>query len=199
MTLPCNGHGTDPTGPVRQSFGAIAAVATSSDAPGGVVDVRSIAGNIFGNNRAFDVSGRNRLVVSGVPKNYAYPPSAGKQNITLTRTGGFSNFNPVVDASSPTVGDKGGKNELRSFSGNIIIGTSALVSAAVPAGTGSVQGINLLTSCLGVIGTGTVTPAATISGGCVPAAPAALYLTCASVPVKIGDRDPDSSGNGVGF
>jgi hypothetical protein len=175
-----NGHGIDPTGPVRTSFGAIAAIATASDAPGGLVDVRSLEGNIFGNDRAFDVSGRNRLAT-----NFAHIRLWSKLNIVLNRPGANNNFNPVVDASSPSIGDKGGTNELRSYSGGIMVGANALVSAAVPLGNGSVQGANMLTSCLGVTGTGSITPADTNpadnSGICPPgnpAAPVPLYTDC---------------------
>ncbi len=175
-----NGHGTDPTGPVRESFGAIAAIATASDAPGGLVDVRSIEGNIIADNRAFDVSGRNRLSV-----NYANIRLYAKLNIALTRSGANNNFNPVVDASSPSVGDKGGKNELRSYSGNITIGSNARVSAVVPLGQGSVQGINLLTSCLGITNSGTVQPADLVNGDdigtCSPSQPTPLYTDCQSL------------------
>lgn len=172
-----NGHGADPTGAVRESFGAIAAVATASDAPGGLVDVRSLEGSIIGNDRAFDVSGRNRLAT-----NFAHIRLWSKLNISLNRLGATNSFNPVVDASSPSVGDKGGTNELRAYSGGITVGANALVSAAVPAGSGSVQGVNLLTSCLGVTNNGTVNPT-DVDGGddagvCAPAAPAALYTSC---------------------
>jgi hypothetical protein len=173
-----NGHGIDPTAPVRQNFGAIAAVATMTSAPGGLVDVRSIEGNIMANNRAFDVSGRNRLA-SG---NYANIRLYAKQNIFITRTGTSASFGPVVNASSPGIGDKGGKINIRSYLGSINIGSGAVISASVPVGSGSVQGINQLVSCEGIINSGTVTPADIITadnnGTCSPANPSLLYADC---------------------
>jgi hypothetical protein len=148
-----NGHGVDPSGPVRQSFGAIAAISTRSDAPGGLVDVRSLEGNIIGNDRAFDVSGRNRLAT-----NFAHINLAAALNITLNRLGADNTFNPVVDASSPSIGDNGGRNDIRSFMGTVNKGVNSLISAAVPVGQGSVQGINNLVSCGGVFGPGVVNP-----------------------------------------
>jgi len=172
-----NGHGADPTAPVRDSFGAIAAIATASDAPGGLVDVRSIDGKIIGNDRAFDVSGRNRLAT-----NFARIRLWANKDIVLSRPGASASFNPVVDASSPSVGDKGGTNEIRSFTGNITINTNALISAKVPAGSGTVQGINLLTSCGGVTNNGTVDPVDAVpgddSGTCSPAAPEPIFSSC---------------------
>lgn len=151
-----NGHGDDPTAPVRKSFGAIASISTMSSAPGGLVDVRSMLGNIIANDRAFDVSGRNRLST-----NFAHINLEAGQNISLNRLGSNNSFNPVVDASSPSVGDKGGQNDLRSYAGNIFLGTNAVISANVPAGSGSVQGSNNLASCLGVVNNGTINPADT--------------------------------------
>lgn len=172
-----NGHGIDPTAPARESFGAIAAIATASSAPGGLVDVRSIGGNIIGNDRAFDVSGKNRLTT-----NFAHINLFAKNNITTSRLGANNNFNPVVDASSPAVGDKGGTNELRSYSGGITNNTNAIISASVPAGTGTVQGVNLLTSCTGVVNNGTVTPpdanGADDLGQCSPDSPTPLFAEC---------------------
>ena len=96
-----------------------------------------------------------------------------------------NSFNPVVSVASPRVGDKGGKTDLRSFAGTINIGTSALVSAAVPAGSGSVQGINQLSSCMGIFNSGTINPAdlntADDSGNCGEAAPVALFTDCADL------------------
>lgn len=170
------GHGNDPTPPtpVRESFGAIAAISTGSDAPGGVVDVRSIGGKISGDNRSFDVSGRNRLAT-----NFAHITLFAKGDIVTSRTGATADFNPVVDASSPTVGDKGGTNELRSFSGGVFIDINSLISAHVPPGSGTVQGVNLLQTCTGITNNGTVDPADLIlgdnTGSCATPAPTPLF------------------------
>jgi hypothetical protein len=175
-----NGHGTDPTGSVRTSFGALAAIATASSSPGGLIDVRSLEGKIIASNRSFDVGGKNLLAT-----NFAYIRLHAKGNIELSRPGTSNNFNPVVNASSPNSGGKGGTNELRSFSGSIIIGANALVTASVPAGGGSVQGINLLTSCSGVTNSGSVTPADLVLADdintCNPVAPTALFVNCISI------------------
>jgi len=178
-----SGHGNDPTGTTRTNFGTIAAIATASNAPGGLVDVRSITGKIIGNDRAFDVSGRNRLAT-----NFANIKLFAKGNIELSRLGAANDFNPVVDATAPGAGDKGGTNELRSFSGNIIINTDALVSASVPAGSGTVQGVNLLASCGGITNNGSVTPGDAVpgddTGACSPAAPEPLFSNCGDFGVE---------------
>jgi hypothetical protein len=172
-----NGHGTDPTGAVRTSFGAIAAIATASSSPGGTIDVRSLEGKITGNDRAFDVGGKNLLST-----NFANIKLYAKLNIDLNRLGANNNFNPVVNSSSPTTGGKGGTNDLRSFSGSINVGTNAIITASVPAGSGSVQGVNLLTSCLGITNSGTIIPADLIvgdnSGICSPTLPNPLFTNC---------------------
>lgn len=165
-----NGHGTDPTGSVRKTFGAIAAIATASSAPGGLLDIRSLAGKIIGNDRAFDVSGRNRLTT-----NFAHIMLNAKGNIELNRPGANNNFNPVVNASGLGSGDKGGINSLRSFAGSISVGNLALVTAAVTSGT---QGVNNFTSCLGINNSGNVTPAPVVSSDCGIPAPDALYTSC---------------------
>jgi hypothetical protein len=165
-----NGHGVDPTAPVRTSFGAIAAVSTMSEAPGGLVDVRSLNSSIAGNDRAFDVSGRNRLAT-----NYAHINLEAKKDIKLNRLGANNNYNPVVDASSPSVGDKGGLNTLRAYTGEIVVGTNAWVLASVPAGLGSVQGTNDFTYCTTYTNNGTVTPAAVTHVLCSPVAPDPIF------------------------
>jgi hypothetical protein len=174
-----NGHGDDPTGAVRTSFGAIAAsIKGASDTQGGTIDMRSLAGNITATDRAFDVSGRyndNSLIRLWAA-----------QNISLSRPGANATFNPVVDAHSTA--DKGGTNEIRAFQGGITIGTNALVSATgVPVATKN--GTNLLTSCTGITNNGTVNPADLVpgddSGVCDPATPEPLFNNldlCPSCP-----------------
>jgi hypothetical protein len=129
------------------------------------VDVRSLGGAISGSNRAFESFGRfndNARIRLW---------SAG--NISLTRPGGNSGFNPVVDSAGS--GGRGGANELRSHQGGITVGANALVTAA-----GSPNGTNLLTSCAGVTNNGTVTPAALVSGACAPLAPPSLFTDCST-------------------
>lgn len=168
-----HGHGTDPTGPVRKSFGAIAAIGTASAAPGGLLDIRSLDGKIVGNDRAFDVGGRNRLST-----NFAHIILNAKQDIDLNRPGASNNFNPVVNASGFGSGDFGGVNDLRSYSGSIVIGTDALVTADVVSGT---DGSNNLTSCLGVTNNGTINPASAFLTDCSVAAPEARYTNCPDI------------------
>ncbi len=160
------GHGNDPTGTVRKSFGAMASIATASSAPGGLVDVRSLDGNIIGTDRAFDVSGRNRLTTK-----FARINLYAKGNILLSRPGANASFNPVVDASGTGAGDFGGINDLRSYSGGISVTANALVTAAV---TGGTNGVNNFTTCTGItINTGgAVTPAPVVAVNCVPPNPA---------------------------
>jgi len=190
-----NSHGSDPTGPVRKSFGAIAAIATASNSPGGLVDVRSLGGSIVGNNRAFDVSGRNRNAV-----NFAHIRLLAKFSILLNRPGATSDFNPVVDASAPGSGDNGGVNDIRSYSGSIIVGPNALVTADAPFGN---PGSNNLASCTGITITGTVVPAdgnaGDNTGTCGQATPDAIYTDLCpadqELPSKRGVNESDNSVN----
>lgn len=184
-----NGHGVDPTAPVRESFGAIAAMATASSSPGGLVDVRSIDGKITANDRAFDVSGRNRLST-----NFAHIKLWAKSDISISRPGADNNFNPVVDASSPNIGDNGGANEVRSFSGAVTINTNALVSAHVPPGSGTTQGTNSFTTPSGTItNNGTVDPAAVVATNNSPASPDLLFGNCADFNVTCFCETPQAS------
>src|SRR6185295_12850054 len=132
-------------------------------------------------NRAFDVSGRNRLVIAGVPTNVANIYLNAMGNIDLSRSGATANYNPVVDASSPTIGDKGGRNTLRSYSGKVQVNVNAMISAAVPVGAGSVQGTNTITTCTGLVNNGTITPAPSVATSCSPISPAQLYADCSQL------------------
>ncbi len=145
---------------------------------GGVIDARSIGGRILAVDRAFDnvnhdngaalnrlwAAGDVHLLVSGVPNS---SPRPGKAAYRM----------PVVDVS--TVGNaSAGTNELRSFGGQVaLVGRDTMVLATTwsPIGT---PGINLLTSCLGVVNGGIVLPAdaftADDSGVCAPPAPPPL-------------------------
>jgi hypothetical protein len=162
------GHGPDPTGSVRTSFGAIAAGTGTSNSQGGLVDVRSLNGSIIGFDRAFQSFGR-------------YNASArirllAATDLSITRPGATNGFNPVVDSAS-SGGGPGGTNELRAYQGSITIGTNAVVSA-----TGTTPGTNLLTACAGVTNNGTVNPADAVTGDdsnvCVPVAPTAMFTGC---------------------
>lgn len=146
------GHGADPTGTVRTSFGAIAARATASSAPGGLIDVRSIGGDIYGYDRAFDVKGRNRLTFG----NFANIKLFAAGDINLQKLGANATFNPVVDASGFGSGDKGGFNEFSAA--NINIDPGVIVTAAVPPSLSSVQGVNQFTYCVSYNNAGTVVP-----------------------------------------
>jgi hypothetical protein len=84
-----------------------------------------------------------------------------------------------VDASCPGSGDNGGKNDLRSYSGSITIGSNALVSATGPAGSN--PGTNNLASCSGITNNGIVSPAdangADNFGLCSPVAPDPIFTS----------------------
>ena len=168
-----NRHGNDPTSPVRKSFGAVAAVTRTSDPHGGIVDVRSIGGNISGDNRAFDVSGRNK-----VAPNIAQILLKAAQSIGLTRSGATADFNPVSDASAAGSQSKGGTNDFRAFTGGITVNANAAVSAAAT-GSGSTNGQNQFTACGPIVNNGAVTPASVDTADCSVAAPAPIFASCA--------------------
>jgi hypothetical protein len=165
------GHGSTGTG-AHTSYAAVAAGSLTSNAQGGVVDVRSLSGKISGSDRAFQAFGR-------------YNGSArirlwSALDMSLNLLGSNATFNPVVDSSAAGSPSQGGTNELRSYSGHITIGAGALISA-----TGATPGANLLTACTGVTNNGTVSPAdantADDSGTCAPAAPSAQFTSCSQV------------------
>ena len=179
------GHGDGSGRPVRQSFAAVAAGTGTGDAPGGLVDVRSIHGLVAGTNRAFQSFGRSHDAESGSIRLYA------GGNIELSRTGPNATFNPVVDSLAPPSNGSGGINELRSFNGNIVIDSTALVSAV-----GRTPGFNLLTSCLGVNKPGAVDPAdpdtTDDSGVCAPAA-TPLFADCSGFGITFTPPDDGPS------
>ena len=146
------GHGNGSTAPIRQSFAAIAAGTGTSNATGGLVDVRSIHGAIIATDRAFQSFGRYHNAANPI-RLYA------ASGIDLSRPGPNNSFNPVVDSSAfPSTGS-GGINEMRSFASGIFIEPAAAISAA-----GATMGSNLLTSCSGVTTLGSTSPADTNPG-----------------------------------
>ena len=163
------GHGSTATG-AHTSYAAVAAGTLTSNAQGGLVDVRSLSGGIIGTDRAFQSFGRfnssSRIRLWSA------------LNMSLTRPGSNETFNPVVDSSATGSPSQGGTNELRSYCGSITIGVNALVTAA-----GNTPGVNLLTASTGVFKNGTVDPADANTGDdtgpCSPG-PAALYSSCAA-------------------
>ena len=163
------GHGSTGTG-AYTSYAAIAAGTLTSDAVGGLVDVRSINGKINGSDRAFQSFGR-------------YNASSrirlwSRGDIALSLLGSNSTFNPVVDSSASGSPSSGGTNDIRSYSGSVTVGTGAVVSAAA-----ATPGTNQLGACNGVTNNGTVTPADTNPGDenvCSPATPPALYTSCSA-------------------
>jgi hypothetical protein len=163
------GHGSTGTGAFT-SYAAIAAGTLTSNAQGGLVDVRSQTGKITGTDRAFQSFGR----YNGSSRIRLWSAS----DISLSRPGTNTTFNPVVDTSATGSPSQGGTNELRSYCGNITIGTNALVTAA-----GATPGVNLLTASTGVVNNGTVTPADANTGDdtgpCSPG-PAGIYSSCAA-------------------
>jgi hypothetical protein len=163
------GHGSTATG-AYPSYAAIAAGSLTSDAQGGLVDVRSLNGKITASDRGFQSFGRYNAT------SRIRLWSAG--NIALSLLGGNATFNPVVDSSSGASPSSGGTNEIRSYNGSVTVGTGAIVSAAA-----ATPGTNALGACGGVTNNGTVTPADTNSGDenvCSPATPAPLYSSCSA-------------------
>jgi hypothetical protein len=163
------GHGSTGTGAFT-SYAAIAAGTLTSNAQGGLVDVRSLTGKITGTDRAFQAFGR----YNGSSRIRLWSAS----DISLSRPGTNTTFNPVVDSSATASPSQGGTNEIRSYCGSITIGTNALVTAA-----GATPGVNLLTASTGVTNNGTVTPAdanpGDDTGACSPG-PAGIYSSCAA-------------------
>jgi len=164
------GHGSTGTGAFT-SYAAVAAGALTSNAQGGLVDVRSLSGKIIGSDRAFQSFGRYNS--SSRIRLWA------ASDLSFSRPGSNATFNPVVDISATGSPSQGGTNELKSYAGGITIGANALISA-----TGATPGSNLLTSCTGVTNNGTVSPADATpgddSGVCAPASPSPLYSSCAA-------------------
>jgi hypothetical protein len=158
------GHGNDPTPPVKTSFAAIAVVAGSSTPQGGTIDVRSLEGSIFGNDRAFQVyrGGINALI-----RLWA------EANVTLNRPGANDTFNPVVDVKYGPGGTRGGTNDVRAFSGGITVGPNAQVLAN--GSTVANNGTNNFTYCTTLTNNGTVNPAPVVKQDCTPPAPEALF------------------------
>jgi len=171
-----HGHGVDN----HTSFGAIAAKARTSDPHGGLIDARSIAGNIIGTDRAFDVSARNMRL-----PNLAHIVLQAGQNIFLSRPGANSTFGPTVDNSTTGSNSKGGKNDIRGYQGGITNAVNSIISA-FGSGTGAVSGTNNLQSCAGVVNPGTVTPADSNSGddsgSCSSSSPQPLWPDCSVFP-----------------
>lgn len=163
-----NGHGQGQ----RQSYGAIATKTVTNAASGGVIDVRSLAGEIIGRDRAFDVRARNTQLNIASIKLFA------KEAISLMRLGANNNFNPVVDGAATNGNGIGAVNIIRSYEEGITNGALALVTAD-SAGT---DGTNNLTSCTGVTNNGTINPAdlnvGDNSGSCAVSAPAPIWSSC---------------------
>jgi len=176
-----NGHGDDPTPPVRTSFAAIAVATTAATPQGGYVDVRSKEGSIIGKDRAFQVyrDGGTSLIRLW----------AGK-DITLSRPGATAAFNPVMDVSYyGTLNKKGGTNELRAYQGGITLGNSVQVLATGnPAGN---NGANNFTYCTSYSNSGTVSPAPTTSSDCSVVTPPLLFPNCAYFGITCICPPPD--------
>ena len=162
-----NGHGTNPTAAVRDSFAAIAVRAGTSTPYGGTVDVRSKQGSIIGKDRAFEV---NRNGGTSLIRLWA------GQDITLSRPGATADFNPVVDNNFGSGGDKGGTNYIRSYQKGITVGSGAQVTA-LGNNVGN-NGANNFTYCTSYTHPGTVEPAAVESSDCTVLTPPLLFPNC---------------------
>ncbi|MEK7630865.1 MAG: hypothetical protein AAB417_02465 [Patescibacteria group bacterium] len=172
ITVRGHGKGT------YDSFGAISAKAFSSGSNGGLVDVRSLSGNISGSDRAFDVEARNAN--DTIP--YGAINLASGKNIFLSRLGLNADFGPTLDARSSGGGSHGGSNFIRAYQGAVTNGTNSVISADAT-GTNSTDGTNNLTSCTGVTNTGTIFPADANGvdniGACADAEPQPMWQSCA--------------------
>ena len=147
---------------------------------GGVIDVRSLSGRILATDRAIDNSNHDNLLA--VNRLWA----AG--DILLGATGAANCVQnpavwspmamPVVNVG-PSANGVGGRNELRSFAGGILLLNPNTVVLAGPLHGNGTPGVNLLTSNAGVQNGGTVSPADPVpgddSGTVAPAAPQALF------------------------
>ncbi|OGZ56727.1 MAG: hypothetical protein A3J04_03500 [Candidatus Ryanbacteria bacterium RIFCSPLOWO2_02_FULL_47_14] len=163
------------------SFGAVSAKAFTGDPFGGVVDARSITGNISGFDRAFDVSGRN---LNANPVTARINLAAAKSVFT-SRPGADATFGPVVDASATGSQSKGGKNDIRGYQGGITNAIGSIISA-FGSGTGATSGTNNLQSCAGVVDNGTITPIDSNPGddigSCSSSSPQPLWPDCSVFP-----------------
>ncbi len=160
----------------RTQYGAVAIKSHNSNGQGGsgLMDVRSIAGNIIASDRAFDFENR----FNGL--NQIQLLAAG--NIVLAVTplindGAADNTKAVVSTQGGSAG-KGGVNTLGAYSGSIVVGVKAQVLANFTGTPGQV-GSNLFGSCTGNLILGVVNPAPTFSILCSPPAPAPLFNDCA--------------------
>jgi hypothetical protein len=159
----------------RTRYGTVAIKSHNSNGQGGLglMDVRSIAGNIIGSDRAFDFENRFNAL------NQIQLLAAG--NIVLTVTplisdGAADNTKAVVSTQGGSAG-KGGVNVLGAYSGSIVVGIKAQVLASFTGTTGAV-GSNLFGSCTGNLILGVVNPAPVFSVLCAPPAPAPLFDEC---------------------
>jgi hypothetical protein len=168
------------------NYGAVAVKPTSTNGSSGDGSIlaESLNGKIVASDRAFDIANRFNglnditLLASG--------------NIELSVTlavdnGAVNNAKPVVNSQGGSAG-MGGNNGLRSFSGQIQIGTNAQVLANFTGTPGS-NGTNTFTTCLGVVNNGTVLPAAPASAPmCAPPGPTPVFSGCEQFNAGCGKR-----------
>jgi hypothetical protein len=171
VTVNSHGIGKNKKG----SFGAISTKTRTNAPTGGIIDVRSINGGIVARDRAFDVWARNTKLDFAEIRLYA------KESIALIRLGPNDEYNPVVDGSARNSNGVGADNTIRSYQGEIINGADALISAT-KGGSGGADGLNLLTSCLGVTNNGTIDPSDSNPvddiGVCADSAPEPIWESC---------------------
>ena len=160
--------------------GAVAVKSPAKGSKGGVIDVRSIGGDIIASDRAFDDA--NRYNASAVIDLQAH--SDIDLSVTAAINAGAKDNSKAVVSTQNTMAGKnsqGGQNLLRAFSGGITIGSNAQVLANFVKAPAS-NGTNLLTSCTGVTNSGTVSPPDLVlgddSGVCAVPAPVPLFTDC---------------------
>jgi hypothetical protein len=157
------------------NLGAVGVKTASNSSKGGTMEVRSLEGRIVASDRAFDNANRFNAE--------ATITLAARDDIlfsTTHRLNSVQSGDPLLkDVVSTMAGrdGQGGVNTLRSYSGAIVIGAHARISA-----TGSRNGQNRLTSCSPVENGGVIDPPDADllddAGVCAPPAPAPRFLNC---------------------
>lgn len=161
------------------NYGAVAIKTASNSSKGGLIDVRSLGGNILAYDRAFDDANRFNAAAR-----ITLQAAAGifLRVTTTVNDGASDNSKAVVSTQAGSTG-KGGTNLLRAFNGDVSIGLGAQVLANFT-GIPGANGANLLTACSSVINNGTVSPAdadTSDDSGVCGGGPDPLFLDCSDL------------------
>lgn len=157
------------------NLGAVGIKTASNSSKGGTMELRSLEGRIFASDRAFDNADRFNTEATITLAAHDDLLFWATRRLNSVRSG-----DPLLkDVVSTMAGrdGQGGVNTLRSYSGDIIIGSRARISA-----TGSLNGQSRLTSCSPVKNGGVIDPPdadpSDDAGVCAPPAPAPRFLDC---------------------